>query len=107
MPHRIEQNSQQTVMTLSGSLDSEETLTLKPIIDQFIETESTHLTIEMSEIQFLDSSGIGLLVYTFKRLRNEERAITLRNVQGQPKDLMHMLRIDKAITMENSTGEVA
>ncbi len=107
MPHSIEQQDQQTVLTLSGSLDSEETLTLKPIIDQFIETESTHLTVEMTEVHFLDSSGIGILVYAFKRLRSDEREITLRNVQGQPSDLMRMLRIDKAITMESSTGEAA
>ncbi|MDG1286193.1 MAG: STAS domain-containing protein [Rickettsiales bacterium] len=107
MPHCFIQHDQQTILTLSGSLDSEEALTLKSVIDQFIETESKDLTVDMAQISFLDSSGIGLLVYAFKRLRSENRQMALRDVQGQPEDLMKMLRIDKAISMESTKGEAA
>jgi anti-anti-sigma factor len=45
------------------------------------------LVLDLTSLEFIDDSGLGLLVGTYKRLRKEEGSLVLRN----PSD--HVLRV--------------
>ena len=53
--------------------------------------------VDMSVVDELDSSGIGALVFLYKRLRMESRNLGLLGVNGNPNELLTMLRINKTI----------
>ncbi len=100
MTYAITQQDTKTIITLSGSLDAEESLELRPTLDELLSDTQQDLIMDMGDVEFLDSSGIGMLVYAFKRLKAEGRSIMIKAVHGQPYDLMKMLHIDKALTIE-------
>ena len=53
--------------------------------------------LDLSDVSFIDSTGIGALVFLYKRLQNEMCYLRLICGDGQPRDLLMLLRIDKSI----------
>lgn len=55
------------------------------------------IAIDLSEISFIDSSGIGLLVNFAKRLKSSQRSLFLVNFSADIKDLLDMANIPEII----------
>ena len=52
---------------------------------------------DLTDVTFIDSSGIGAIVFLYKRLISSNCTFHLSGVQGQPRELFELLRINKAI----------
>ena len=68
--------------------------------DQFEEvaqSKQTNVVLDFSETTFIDSSGIGAMVFLYKRIEKKGQKLSLLNVSGQPHKLMSLLRVDKTI----------
>lgn len=83
-------------LALEGSLDALAVEIHRPQFDELVQDE-TDVVIDMSRIDFIDSSGIGAIVFLFKRLRYLNRSLSLTGVHGQPLELLKHLRIDQSI----------
>ncbi len=56
--------------------------------------------LDLSNVTFMDSSGVGALVFMLKRLKANGGSLSLHNVCGQPQELLTLLRVDQAIPVE-------
>ncbi len=56
--------------------------------------------LDLSAVSFLDSSGVGSMVFLFKCLREAGRSLVISGVHGQPRELLELLRIHKAIPIK-------
>jgi len=83
-------------MEIDGSLDALAVEILRPRLDALVQ-DKQNVTLDLSRTDFIDSSGIGAIVFLFKRLRSNERSLCLTGVHGQPLELLHYLRIEKSI----------
>lgn len=55
------------------------------------------VVLNMAGVTFLDSSGVGALVFLFKRLAANGCTLSLVGLQNQPLRLIKLLRIDRTI----------
>jgi anti-anti-sigma factor len=71
----------------------------------FASTQHGTLVLDFKNTEFIDSSGIGAMVFLFKRI--EQRGISMRilDAQGQPEKLMKLLRVDGTIPFIDSQNE--
>jgi len=83
---------------IDGSLDALAVEILRPNFDALAQNESD-VALNLASVQFIDSSGIGAIVFLFKRLRALERNLNLIGVHGQPLELLKHLRIDQSISV--------
>lgn len=93
-----------TILTLiiNGNLDADGSRSAQPHIDEIIADKSSReIEIDFSQVQFLDSSGVGAIVYLYKRLIERQRSMRIENVSGQPLEIMSLLRIDQAIPVNS------
>ncbi len=93
-----------TTLTLSifGNLDAAGSREAQADIDDVISNYGhQEIEVDFSQVQFLDSSGVGAIVYMFKRLTERERNMRLENVSGQPLEIMQLLRIGHAIPVNS------
>ncbi|GAA5644693.1 STAS domain-containing protein [Vibrio proteolyticus] len=99
---KIEMNDTVLTLMINGNLDADGSRTVQPHIDEVI-TKHAHgeVEIDFSHVQFLDSSGVGALVYLYKRLIERERVMRLENVSGQPLEIINLLRIERAIPVNS------
>ena len=86
------------LITLSGEFDALGTVSIRKTLEETASSEEhQHIVIDLSRVIFIDSSGIGAIVFLFKRLRQKQRTLEITGVQGQPRELFELLRIHKAI----------
>lgn len=85
------------VLEIGGELDCVSVAEGKDRMERVPDSFASHIACDLSRVTFMDSSGIGSLVYLFKRLREKNRKLVLVGLQGQPKELTTLLRINRAI----------
>lgn len=91
-------------LQLEASFDALAADSLRKKFDQIVESEY-HVLLDFSRVTFIDSSGLGAIVFLFKRLRVFNKTLKIVNVQGQPLQLMQYLRIDKVIEITGAEGD--
>ncbi|EPE37411.1 anti-sigma F factor regulatory protein [Candidatus Photodesmus katoptron] len=98
--HKVEKSNTVLTLVIIGNLDTNNSRLAQACIDDIL-TKDTHNEIEVdfSKVKFLDSSGIGALVYLYKRLIERERNMYIKNATGQPLEFMKLLRINQAISI--------
>lgn len=83
-------------MVADGSLDALAVEILRPKFEELVNARAD-VVIDLTNTDFIDSSGIGAIVFLFKRLREFDRQLSLIGVHGQPLELLNHLRINKTI----------
>lgn len=92
------------VLSLSGEMDAHGCSQIRPKLEEIVATaQDKNVLLDLNKVEFIDSSGIGAIVYLFKRLKAQQQTLVIRGVHGQPKELMELLRVGSAIPISFST----
>ena len=74
-------------IAIPTDLSPAEMVTLKPLFEA-LALVNDDVTMELSNVSFIDSSGIGAVVFLFKRLHEHGRALRVIGAHGQPLQLL-------------------
>lgn len=97
----IKQPDESLLLIVRGDMDAQGCSEAQPLLDELVADEKmTDISMDLGEVDFLDSSGIGAIVFLFKRLKAKGHTLSLTNVHGQPMEIITLLRINSAITVE-------
>jgi len=94
-------NNLELRMCFQGDLDAAALEHLKTEFELLAKSPS-NIQLDFSYVPFIDSSGIGALVFLFKRMRIENRELHIIGCQGQPLQLLQHLRVDHTIDINHS-----
>ena len=93
------------LMRLIGEFDALGVVEIRPELEQVAESsDPQHIVLDLEEVEFIDSSGVGAMVFLFKRLRAKERSLEIIGVHGQPRELLELLRVHEAIPVCWASG---
>ena len=94
------------ILSLNGQLDALTAGKLKPFLDEMIEDENVCVVYDLQQLSLIDSSGVGVIVSTFKRTRAKGGDTRIACIMGQPKEVFQVLNLNKYIdicdTVENA-----
>jgi anti-sigma B factor antagonist len=85
-------------VVLNGDFDAEAVKEIRPLFHELSEEKKSSVIIEMSDVSFIDSSGIGAIVFLYKRLVAKGLELVLVGPTGQPLQIMEQLRINQSIS---------
>ena len=91
------------LVKIDQDMDAAAMAAMKPMFEELANSQSD-ICFDLSGVQFLDSSGIGGVVYVFKRLRERSLHVTLANVAGQPLRLLRQLKLEFMVGARPSTA---
>ncbi|WP_127088796.1 STAS domain-containing protein [Aquabacter cavernae] len=80
------------VVELSDDMDASGMARMKPLFEE-LALGADDVTLDLTNVDFIDSSGVGGLVFLYKRLRLKGRQLRLRVPRGQPRQIIHHLRL--------------
>jgi anti-anti-sigma factor len=80
------------IVEITQDMDAATMAKLKPRFEEMSLREDD-IRLDLRGVRFIDSSGIGGIVFLFKRLREKSLNLTLANVTGQPLSLMRQLQL--------------
>ena len=90
---------------ITGYFDAQTVSALEEDFQALVEESKGRLVLDLNGVDFMDSSGIGSIVFLYKRLKAQNRDLVLSGVNGQPARLIQSLRVDKTITTKFSQQE--
>ena len=85
---------------LSGWLDSHSAAEVRDTLHAVLAAGSGRLIVDLSGIELLDATGLGVLVGAHRRARLTGRDMVLRGAPTRVTRLLRLARLDRVITLE-------
>jgi len=99
MNHFLVQEGKATVLHVRGELDALSCPELRPVLDTIVEGGWRSVTVDLSNLQLIDSSGVGAMVSLYKRIRANGGEVRFVGVTAQPLVIFKLLRLDRAFEL--------
>jgi anti-sigma B factor antagonist len=82
------------VIDISGRITlGEGNVLLRELVRELVEKGDCHIVLNLAEVQYIDSSGLGELVKTHTTVRNKGGQLRLANLNNRVNDLLQMTRL--------------
>lgn len=95
MPLTIKNEKDSLAALLSGEIDHHSSQKMREEIDQCAREQHTkELILDFARVEFMDSSGIGLVLGRFRLMQELEGKLVLRNLPAQIKRVMRVAGIE-------------
>ena len=84
-------------LALSGDLDMTATFRLEPALDRLLEGEVSELVLDLADVSFVDSSGLGLLLATYQRSQDAACPMAIVNSRPEIQRVFRMAGVDDVL----------
>ena len=95
MNQEISINQDRVIVTLAGGLYVENAAALRETLLAYIERGYKYYTIDFSRVDYIDSSGLGVLVAIQKRTLQKGGGVTVKGLQGVVREVFELTRLVK------------
>lgn len=99
MNHTVVKDGGATVLRVRGELDALSCPELRPVLDALVAQGRCVITVDLSELRLIDSSGVGAMVALYKRVRANGGEVKFVGVTAQPLVIFKLLRLDRALEL--------
>jgi anti-anti-sigma factor len=76
---------------ISGRLDANSSPSLQQAFDEMGESlQKTNLTLDLSELEYISSAGLRVLLILQKKMAAAQGSLTVKNIQGPVREVLDM-----------------
>jgi len=100
MEYQIEESQETVTVKLKGDMYLKAVARLREDLLQRIAAGKRFYAFDMSELRYIDSAGLGLLVTVQKRVAPKDGMVSIRGLQGVIKELFEQTRLDRVFFIE-------
>lgn len=94
------------VVFLSGDIDQHKVASIRNDIDKaMVENNAINLVFDFSEVDFMDSSGIGMVLSRYKVLNNKNGQLRISGASENTMRLFDMVGMKKIIQIYSTVDE--
>lgn len=86
-------------------LDANNAEELKIEINRLFESGSKDLIVDLNDVHFIDSSGLGVLVSGFKNAATHQGSIKLSALQNQVKSMFELTRLQRVFDIYQTVDD--
>ena len=83
------------ILKLSGRFETHTAAPVRKWLDETTYTSPANLVVNMSEVGFIDSTGLSTLIHGLKRSRNMNGDLKLCGLQQSVRMIFELTRLDK------------
>ena len=93
------------VMVREERLDAHNSDDLKVEMNRLFESGTKELVVDLKEVRFIDSSGLGVLVSGYKNAATHQGSIKLCSLQTQVKSMFELTRLHRVFDIYQTIDE--
>ncbi|HEX2054044.1 MAG TPA: STAS domain-containing protein [Actinomycetota bacterium] len=94
-----------TVLKLNGEVDVYTCSMLREAVNQAVADGRYLIAVDVQAVDFMDSSGLGVIVGAHKRLRGHDGSLILVSPNKQMRRILSLTGLDQILTVRQSVGE--
>jgi anti-anti-sigma factor len=84
-------------LNITGELDAVSVPDLRPVLDDLISKGHKKIVVDLKGLRLIDSSGVGAIVYLFRRVRGLGGTVVVRGASDQPLAILRLLKLDQIL----------
>ncbi|MBP2654291.1 MAG: rsbV [Firmicutes bacterium] len=100
MEQQIRVSGNRVIVSLSGRMYVEDAAGLREKLLEYISGGYSIFVMEMADLEYIDSSGLGVLVAINKRAIQAGGSVTLAGMRGVVKELFELTRLDRVFEIQ-------
>jgi anti-anti-sigma factor len=89
----------QTTLVITGVLDATTAPGIRRTVDAIVSEQRSPVTVDLSSLQHVDSSGVGVIVSLYKRCRAFGGTVRIAGLREQPLSIFKLLRLDRVFDL--------
>ncbi len=105
MELKIRKNGDAYIVDVTGEMDLYNSYKLKELIVKMIEKSVKIFIINMEQVDYIDSSGIGALIYICSTVKKQNLKLAISNIHGSVKKVIELTKLMGYFPIANSVEE--
>ena len=93
------------VAAIAGRLDAVRVPTIAPEATTLPDSGTTRLVLDLAGLNWIDSSGVGMLVTMYKKVKANGGRVNVACLQRQPTEIFRLLRLEAAFKVFDTVQE--
>jgi anti-sigma B factor antagonist len=93
MELKIRKNDKIYIIDIFGEMDLYNSYKLKELLLKMIEKKIENFIINLNDVEYIDSSGIGALIYITSTIRKMNLHMVITNVRGSVKKVIELTKL--------------
>ena len=93
------------VLTLRGEIDVYTAPQLRQTIVDLVDGGATNIVVDMRKVEFLDSTGLGVLVEGLRRIKSKDGDLSIVATQDKILKIFDITGLNKAFSLHASVEE--
>jgi anti-anti-sigma factor len=94
-------------VVLAGRLDVRGAAAAREVLQEALGQGGGRLLVDLSGVELLDATGLGVLVAAHRRARLQDRELVLCDARPRVARLLSLTRLDRVITVEQRRSVLA
>jgi anti-sigma B factor antagonist len=94
-----------TVVEVAGEIDLASAPELRTCLHQTINAGSRQLVVDLRQVDFIDSMGVGVLVGAHRRLRDHDGSLQLVGADGLVLRILRLTGLDRVIPLHATLSD--
>ncbi len=105
MEFTVQQQGDVAIVSLQGELDVAVAPKLKSLLKETVEKGQKKIVVDMKNVQFVDSSCLGVMVNAHKLALGNKAAIKFAQSSEQVRKIFELTRTDKHLSFHATIGD--
>ena len=105
MELKIRKNGEVYIIDVNGEMDLYNSYKLKELVSKMLEKNVKSFIINMEQVDYIDSSGIGALIYICSTIKKMNLKLAISNVHGSVKKVIELTKLTGYFPIANSVEE--
>ena len=105
MELKIRKNGEVYIIDVNGEMDLYNSYKLKELVMKMIEKNIKIFIINLEQVDYIDSSGIGALIYISSTIKKMNLKLSLSNIHGSVKKVIELTKLMGYFPISNSVDE--
>ena len=105
MELKIRKINENYIIDVNGEMDLYNSYKLKELITKMLEKKVTKFIINLENVDYIDSSGIGALIYICSTIKKLSLKLAITNIHGSVKKVIELTKLMGYFPIVNSIEE--
>jgi anti-sigma B factor antagonist len=101
---RVTENGSTRCVRLGGSCDLATAPGLRQTLHELHPPEVSEVVLDVSDLEFIDSTGLGVVLGAMRRLREGGGSLSIAGAQGIVRRVLEITDLDKVIPMVDTAS---
>ena len=105
MEIKLKKYSSTYIIEVIGDMDLYSSFELKNIVTKMLAKDIKNYVVDMAKVDYIDSSGIGVLIHIYSNIKKLNRILKISNIHGSVEKVIKLTKLSQYFPIVGSVKE--